>query len=393
VGIHHYDFAWLSITRSFLMSGTRRVLIVKVPSSRLTEQSRVAPLQLSLYSEIRSRQEQIIMSPESAEMLISELYEHTLHRKPQQKEFADWVGLLVSGRDPATVVRAFYQSPECQSKNAIKSVFASGHYHSPVVDPRTVKDYWQREMNSPPTDIDLNPEEMLNIWHENLRFIQSTPFTDEREPSNRYSYLGGPFPHGDGITLRLMINKFRPKRIIEIGSGYSSACILDTVEEIGLSDFHLTCIEPDPARLKSLMRAADSSKVTILENLVQDIPADIVDELQAGDFLFVDSTHVMKTGSDVHYEFFHLLPRLQPGVIVHVHDVPYPFEYPNKWVFDENYSWNEAYALRAFLMFNDAFKIFFWPSMLARVYTDNIRQTFPTLLRNPGTSIWIKRVL
>jgi hypothetical protein len=114
--------------------------------------------------------------------------------------------------------------------------------------------------------------------------------------------------------------------------------------------------------------------------------------LERNDILLIDSTHVMKTGSDVHFELFHLLPRLKPGVLVHVHDVVFPFEYPTQWVFDENYSWNEAYALRCFLMFNSAFKVLFWSSLYARTYTDAIRGEFAPFLRNPGSAIWIERV-
>jgi len=100
----------------------------------------------------------------------------------------------------------------------------------------------------------------------------------------------------------------------------------------------------------------------------------------------------MKTGSDVHYEFFRLLPRLKPGVIVHVHDVVYPFEYPDEWIFGTNYSWNEAYMLRAFLMFNQAFRVLFWNSLFAGSFTDDIRAEYPAFLRNPGGGMWIERL-
>jgi predicted O-methyltransferase YrrM len=326
-----------------------------------------------------------------AEQLISDLYKYALRRDPQEKEFGDWVGALESGLEPTTVVRSFYQSPEYQNKRAVSSVFPTGHYHSPVVDPDTVADYYEREIRSAPTDIEIDTGSMLKLWNDNRDFIKTTPFTDDPHPDNRYNYNGGPFPAGDGITLRMMINHFRPKRVVEIGSGYSSACMLDSVEHVGLSDFHLTCIEPDPARLKSILRKQDAGRVTILENLVQSVPASIVDQLEPNDILFIDSTHVLKTGSDVHYELFYLLPRLKPGVIVHFHDVPYPFEYPAKWVFDDNYSWNEAYMLRAFLMFNDTFKILFWGSLFAKAFKDQIYEDVPAFLRNTGASIWIDR--
>jgi predicted O-methyltransferase YrrM len=233
---------------------------------------------------------------------------------------------------------------------------------------------------------------MLGMWNRNLDYIKCTPFTDEQAAQyNRYYYTGGPFPWGDGIALRMMINELMPRRIVEIGSGFSTACMLDSADHIGLDNLQITCIEPYPDRLLSLMRAKDHDRVKLLQRFVQDVPEDVVDELEPGDILFIDSTHVLKTGSDVHFEFFHLIPRLKPGVVVHFHDVPYPFEYPPEWVFEKNYSWNEAYAVRLFLMFNNAFEVIFWGSLLARSYTDKIRSDYPTFLRNPGSSIWLRR--
>ena len=230
------------------------------------------------------------------------------------------------------------------------------------------------------------------LWLDNLPFIQTTPFGDAPTQANRFYYGGGPFPHGDAIMLRMMIGAYRPRRVIEIGSGFSSACMLDAAEHAGLADFHLTCIEPFPARLKGLLREPDHAKVTIIESLVQDVPADLFDTLVAGDILFIDSTHVLKTGSDVHYEFFHILPRIKPGVVIHFHDVGFPFEYPDKWVFGDNYSWNEAYMLRAFLMYNPHFKVLFWNSLYARSYTGLLKTEFPDFLKHVGSSIWLERV-
>ena len=130
----------------------------------------------------------------------------------------------------------------------------------------------------------------------------------------------------------------------------------------------------------------------IHEKEIQDVDVSIVDDLNRNDFLFINSTHVLKTGSDVHYEIFRLLPRVKSGVVIHFHDVPYPFEYPDKWIFQDNYSWNEAYAVRAFLMFNHEFRVLFWNSLFARRFSKLIKAEFPLFLRNPGGSIWIERV-
>ncbi len=335
------------------------------------------------------------MDRRAAQQLLSDLYRFALNRKPGVTEYADWIESATTKMNAEDVVRAFYNSAEFQAKRQVNSVFEPGHYHSPVVDPRTVSNYVTRERMTEPdliAGIPLDTAAMRRLWLENLAFIQQTPFSDDPFGDNRYSYLGGPFPWGDAVILRMMIGHFRPKRVIEVGSGYSSACMLDASEHAGLSDFNLTCIEPYPERLKSLLRAYDAPRVTIIEKLVQDVPVDLVDTLDAGDFLFIDSTHVMKTGSDVHHEFFHMLPRVKPGVIIQVHDVIYPFEYPDEWIFDSNYSWNEAYALRAFLMYNSQFRVIFWNSLFGKSFTQQINAEFPLFMKNPGGSIWLERV-
>jgi predicted O-methyltransferase YrrM len=337
------------------------------------------------------------MRDKDAEELLIALYEIALNRAPSEIELNRWISALATETRTLTdLMKVVKNSEEFSKKRAVRSQFPAGHFHSPVVNPATVSRYFDREVNRAPSEIlgiDLSVGEMRDLWLKNLEFVQSTPFEDKPNPKNRYSYMGGPFPFGDGIALRMMIGHYRPRRIVEIGSGFSSACMLDSADHLGLKDFHLTCIDPNTARLKSLLRESDSDRITIVDDYIQNVSPSVVDQLEKNDILFIDSTHVMKTGSDVHFEFFYLLPRLKPGVVIHVHDIMYPFEYPRKWVLEDNYSWNEAYLLRAFLMYNDRFKITFWNSLYAKQHRKDITEEFPTFLRNPGGSIWLERVL
>lgn len=335
------------------------------------------------------------MQKSAAEQLVTELYKHALNRKPDEVEYRKWVYTAMYELSPENVVSAFYSCDEYRAKNAIDSIFPNGHFHSPVVDPSSVGDYVLRERLIYPARIpgvSLDAAAMRQLWLENLDFIRTTPFTDDVSPKNRYNYLGGPFPPGDAITLRMIIRHFRPQRIVEVGSGYSTACMLDSAEHADIPGVKITCVEPDPSRLKTLLREQDAGALQLIERPVQEVPPDIVDCLEKNDILFIDSTHVMKTGSDVHYEFFHLLPRLNPGVLVHFHDIIWPFEYPDEWIFESNYSWNETYVLRAFLMFNTEFRVVFWNSFFANSFADSIRTEYPDFLRNPGGSMWIARV-
>jgi len=149
-----------------------------------------------------------------------------------------------------------------------------------------------------------------------------------------------------------------------------------------------TFIDPNPQRLKAVL--APSTPATILEKRVQDVPLDLFERLEAGDILFIDSAHVAKTGSDVNHIFFRILPILKPGVRVHLHDVVYPFEYPEEWVFDGK-AWNEAYMLRAFLQYNSSFELELFPSYLIQFHREYFQREMPLCLQNTGGSIWIRR--
>ena len=327
-----------------------------------------------------------------ARQFVQDLYTHLLRREPGESELNRWVSLAVDRLRPEQVLRAFVDSKEYAARNAVSSLFAAGHYHSPVVDPATIKDYYARSCNETVDDlagIKINQDEMVAFWDASLPFIRTTPFTEAKDPARRFFYEGSPYPWGDAIMLRAMIGYYRPRRVIEIGSGFSTACMLDSADECSHDGMDVTCIEPFPDRLHKLLRPSDYKRVEIIPALVQDVALERFDLLDAGDMLFIDSTHVLKTGSDVHYEFFSILPRLRPGVLIHVHDCPFPFEYPEKWVFELNYSWNEAYALRALLMYSDRFLIKFWNGALARYYRSKIEADYPDFLRNAGTSIWL----
>jgi predicted O-methyltransferase YrrM len=275
-----------------------------------------------------------------------------------------------------------------------KTVFPPGHFHSPIVNPEEVVQYYQRSVSKEPEQIagvNLSLGDLRNFWLQNLNTFKTASFPATQTATHRYHYEGCPFPYGDAAVLRVMMARMRPQRVVEIGSGYSTACMLDAADEFELDGLTLTCIDPNTQRLRSLLRPRDLERITIMETVVQDVELDIFAELKANDVLLIDSTHVLKTGSDVHYEIFEILPKLQPGVLVHFHDCQYPFEYPPKWVFESNFSWNEIYALRAFLMYNDTFRIVFWGSLFRRKCSELIAVTFPDFLHhNPGGSIWLR---
>ena len=334
------------------------------------------------------------MNRNAAENFVNQLYAHVLGRSPKEQEFEHWVGIAEEKLTPEKIFDLFVNSKEYKSIYKVHTFFPIGHYYSPIVDPELAKKYINRaEMwaISAFPGIKISQNDMLSLWNKFLPFMKSTPFTDDKVEENRFFYMNGSYPYGDAIILRAFINHFRPRQIIEIGSGFSSACMLDAAEHAHLTDVHLTCIEPDADRLRSVLRPKDAKTVTLMERPVQDVPLEVFSRLNPGDFLFIDSTHVLKTGSDVHYELFSILPTLKRGVIIHFHDIQFPFEYPDEWIFERNHSWNEVYALRAFLMYNQSFRVLFLNSLLACKHKSHLEATCPLFLKNPGGGLWIEK--
>lgn len=332
------------------------------------------------------------MTQDGAERLVKLLYKGILGREPKEKEFSDWVAAARSELSCLELISRFVESKEFRERTRVRPFFPPGHYYSPIVDPDSVRDY-VRERHARPlsaiSGISIDYGQMLSLLDKLAPYMRTTPFTEQRSPPRRFYYDNGSFPYGDAIALRAMIMHHRPRSIVEIGSGHTSACMLDSAEEAGLDDLSLTCIDPYAERLKAQLTPSDMKVVRIIEEPVQNVPLEIFSALAPGDFLFIDSTHVLKTGSDVHYELFEILPALHPGVFIHFHDLHFPFEYPDQWIFERNYCWNEIYALRAFLMYNTAFGVVYWNSLLAKQDRELLKAVNPLLLVNPGGSLWM----
>lgn len=272
-----------------------------------------------------------------------------------------------------------------------KTWMSPGHFYSPVPSLDEIRKR-EQELFAPPLrtlpGIDLRPGEQLAVVGELARYYDELPFPREKSKGRRYWFENPAYSYADAIYLYSFLRYLRPRRIIEIGSGFSSAAMLDTSELFLESSVTFTFIDPDPSTLHTLLRSDD--KPEILCAPVQDVPLQRFESLDANDILFVDSTHVSKTGSDVNRIVFEILPALRSGVYVHFHDVFYPFEYPKEWVY-EGRAWNEDYLLRAFLEYNQVFDIVLFGTWLARFHEDVLRRSMPLCLENPGGSLWLRK--
>jgi hypothetical protein len=282
-----------------------------------------------------------------------------------------------------------------QLERAASSLYvAPGHYYSPIPDPAAELAHLDTmRLDRTPAEvlaIDFNDAGQQALVEALAGTYGELPFADGPTPGLRYHFDNPYYGHGDAIMLYAMLRHLRPRRIVEIGSGYSSCVMLDTSSRFLDGQTACTFVEPYPDRLLSLAMPGDRERFTLVEQRLQDVDPGLFAALEPNDLLFIDSTHVSKLNSDVNYYLFEILPRLVPGVYVQIHDVFYPFEYPRAWL-DENRAWNEQYLLRAFLQYNDAFSIVLFNAYLGTFHRALMERSMPRFLDNPGGGLWLRR--
>ncbi|HEY0966773.1 MAG TPA: class I SAM-dependent methyltransferase [Opitutaceae bacterium] len=293
--------------------------------------------------------------------------------------------LTRAGRRIRSLIASVLRSPE-------EGAFRPGHYYSSVPSREDVE-RGLRAMHAPPllVDIDLQRAEQFALLQQLAHYYPDQPFSDEPQDGLRYHFNPAWFGHSDAILLHAFLRHFRPQRIVEIGSGFSSAVMLDTADRFPGCWSQVTFIEPDPNRLLALLKPEDQTRVTLLRTPAQEIDRSIFTALKCGDLLFIDSSHVLKFGSDLHRILFDILPSLSVGVHVHFHDIFFPFEYPAEWLQDGRY-WNECYFIRAFLSGNRNWKITLFNQYVHAEFPDFIEQKLPLCRKSFGGSLYLTRI-
>ncbi|MFR1832781.1 MAG: class I SAM-dependent methyltransferase [Lachnospiraceae bacterium] len=276
------------------------------------------------------------------------------------------------------------------------ALFPVGHFYSLYPDLREIekkrKDIFNKDREV--KDIFLNEEHQCEMLKNMLAYYDTLPKwekygEEEKSGGLRYRYGNPSLSSGDAVALHCMIRMLKPNRLIEVGSGFSSALILDTNEEYLNNKMKCCFIEPYAALLKSLCK--DTDNIFLRECGLQEVELEFFDQLESGDILFIDSTHVSKVGSDVNYLFFEIFPRLKQGVYIHLHDIFYPFEYPETWIMEKGMIWNELYLLRAFLQNNREYSIEFFHNMLEQKHMDLFMEKWPFEEMPHGGSIWLQK--
>ncbi|MDQ2728253.1 MAG: class I SAM-dependent methyltransferase [Actinomycetota bacterium] len=266
-----------------------------------------------------------------------------------------------------------------------------GHFYSPHPD----LDLIEREQDllfgdraETPAGVDIAEEHQLELLGQLAPLSRDQPFGDQPDGRHRYHYANDYFAHGDGLVYHCLLRHVRPSRVVEVGIGYSSALLLDTNDEFLDASCTPTFIDPNPERMLGLLRS-DEQALHLIAEPVQKAPPEVFSSLGAGDMLFIDSSHVTKTGNDVNHLYFEVLPSLASGVLVHVHDIFWPFEYPRQWVLGGR-AWNEAYLLHAFLIGNHNVEVVWFNDYLRHRHRRRVSDAMAIWGHNPGGSLWFR---
>jgi predicted O-methyltransferase YrrM len=264
------------------------------------------------------------------------------------------------------------------------------HYYEPAFNPRHLREPLSRDRFLPGLDLDADGQLELLARFDYARELDEFP----RAPAGpgEFYYDNPNFPPGDSEYLYSMIRLFKPRRILEVGSGFSTLIMLKAiaanVREAPGYRCELRCIEPyEMGWLDAL------AGVEVIRRRVEDVEMDAVERLEAHDILFIDSSHVIRPQGDVLRLYLEFLPVLKPGVLVHIHDIFTPRDYPEGWVIDEVRLWNEQYLLEAFMACNARFRVIGALNFLENHHPDRLAEKLPVFREkgrcNPG-SFWLQ---
>jgi predicted O-methyltransferase YrrM len=227
------------------------------------------------------------------------------------------------------------------------------NYYQPLINPKKYLTKSLRDDRDLP-GIDFNDAEQLQLLSRFNYNEEVVRFPMEKSGELEFYYNNGLYCSGDAEFLYSMVRHYKPRKMIEIGCGSSTLMVQNAIRQNKLEDteyeFQHICIEPyEQPWLEKL-------PVEVIRKRVETIDKSFFQQLEANDILFIDSSHIIRPQGDVLFEYLEILPTLKPGVIIHVHDIFMPKDYPDDWVFVHTF-WNEQYLLEAFLTFNSKFRI------------------------------------
>ncbi len=271
------------------------------------------------------------------------------------------------------------------------------HPYSPIPDVKSVPDdVWSRR--STLAGLRLDPESQLGLLETSLApyIAEWSPRRQQPAGGDGFYLENGTYGPVDAEILYGLVRYTKPSRVLEVGSGFSSLVINEaiTANSVEGSRARHEIVDPYPASCCYEMGGANALRrvAELKEISMTDVPLASFAALTKGDVLFVDSTHTVKVGGDVNWAVLDVLPVLQPGVLVHFHDVYLPWEYPREFVEKNERYWGEQYLLQAFLAFNDAFEVVLAAQLLAREYQPRLEAVIASAAGASPSAFWIRRI-
>jgi hypothetical protein len=267
------------------------------------------------------------------------------------------------------------------------------HFYSPIPNPAELSgELWERPSALRGIDFDVSGQAAFLEGLAPLIGEFGAPF--ERPAGGGGFHFDNDFYSTvEAEVAYAIVRRFKPRRVIELGSGYSSLVLgraCDANERDG-SPVHYAAFDPYPSATTA---AGVPGMTSLSRSRAQDVPLEEFKSLGSSDVLFVDTTHTVKIGGDVNYLILDVLPTLADGVLVHFHDIFLPWEYPRHWVLDVGRYWAEQYLLQAFLSMNPSYEVVFAAHALLHARHELFERLFPSF--HPGanpSAFWIRRKL
>jgi hypothetical protein len=253
------------------------------------------------------------------------------------------------------------------------------HFYSPIPDTDELArrhDLWVRESDLPGVDLNV-PGQLRFLESEVPRWRNECRFPLVKTPTpHEYYVSNGAYGLLSAALLHCMIRRFTPRTVVEVGSGNSTyvaarACLMNRDQG---RESRLVSIEPYP---NAVLKAGFPGLSQLITRGAQDVDPSIYLDLQDGDILFIDSSHVVRVGNDVVFLYLEVLPRLRKGVVVHIHDIFFPLHYPRDWIVERRWLWSEQYLLQAFLTFNRSFEVLWCGSYMYGKHREKLKAMFP----------------
>ena len=275
------------------------------------------------------------------------------------------------------------------------------HRHSRATRLQIIPDFFYTSVFSPadlparawddtfPACGDFDLEKQRAFLRETPSFateLSCLPFDPAPEDAAIFHWGNDQFSHSDASLYYSLIRRFRPQRIVEVGAGHSTKLASKAIKENGIG--RILCIDPNAPKWLGALEGS----IEVVAKPVQETPDSVFLGLAPSDILFIDGSHISKTGSDVNHLFLRILPRIPKGVVVHIHDICLPYEYPKAWSEDVLCYWNEQYVLAALLANSSKYEILVGVYFLQRTDIEALRPFVPAIqgVFPGGGSIWLR---